>query len=67
MAEVRQVYPHACPNCGSMYRVGDHCNKCNVLAPAPDHKQDRQGIHNFTGGKAPRGRIWDSKLHRYVG
>jgi hypothetical protein len=30
--ELRQA-PHACSRCGSWYRRGDYCNKCNAYEP----------------------------------
>lgn len=50
--------------CGSVYRRGDCCNACGTFAPEmaiPDSD-------DHAGRKSQRfGRIWDSKLHRYVG
>jgi hypothetical protein len=60
---IRQTSGHPCPQCGSCYRRGDLCNICGTWAPVPvelDRGFSREG-------KACRGRVWDKKLHRYVG
>lgn len=63
MAAQRQA-DKPCPDCGSMYRDGDACNKCGSQAPVPESFYDPD---LFTReGRAPRGRIWDSKKHKYV-
>jgi methionyl-tRNA synthetase len=58
----RQV-SEACPECGSFYRRGDFCNRCKAFAPVKDESEEQVFSRE---GWAPRGRIWDSKLHRYV-
>ncbi len=61
---VRQVN-EPCPKCGSSYRRGDFCNmpECKAYAPETVSEKD-EGFSRL--GKPIRGRIWDSKLHKYI-
>lgn len=62
VTDIRQV-SEPCPKCGSYYRRGDVCNICGAVAPVPVELD----ISFSREGKACRGRVWDKKLHRYVG
>ena len=52
-----------CPECGSWYRSGDQCNVCGVSAPVAESFY-KQGRFSYNNRKA-KGRIWDSKAHKY--
>jgi len=50
----------ACPSCGSYYRQGDKCNICgNVIM-----EENSEPIPFVP--KAPVGRLWNKRLHRYL-
>lgn len=57
---IRQV-DEPCPSCGSFYRRGDCCSRCETYAPAAPISAAA-----FKEGKAPRGRTWLKKEHRYL-
>jgi ribosomal protein L32 len=51
-----------CPNCGSFFRRDDVCNACGELAPVIEIENKAYSL----AGRAPIGKVWNSKLHRYT-
>lgn len=60
---IRQTINYPCPTCGSRYRVGDYCNKCEAFAPVPPEPPDPSFSRE---GKQPRGQLWDEKQKKVV-
>jgi len=55
-----------CTKCGGFYRRAGACSSCKE--PTGDRPYDAANDRGFSyEGRAPRGQIWDSKKHRYVG
>jgi methionyl-tRNA synthetase len=59
---LRQV-SNPCPKCGSHYRRGDLCNACFTYAPVAAERS--KTFYESYADKDPKGRIWDSKQHKY--
>jgi ribosomal protein S14 len=59
---VRQA-DRPCSVCGSWYRKGNDCNKCGEHEPVPESFYVDQGYS--VANRPPKGRIWDSKAHKY--
>lgn len=55
--------------CGSFFRNGDRCNKCDSLQPAPPNigplPDGNERFFNTTG-HAPKGLGWDKSQHRVI-
>lgn len=50
-----------CPGCGSVYRRGDLCNMCGTYCP----ERHVPSQSTWMAHKAHRGKVWDSKAHKY--